>query len=461
MYSEDGHKQTMRIGRWAALTVVLVGVLGWYTWSRPGPNLLLITVDALRPDRLSCYGGSIQVATLNRLAAEGVLVRDAVTDVPWTTPALATILSGVDVSRHRLRLPEQALADGFETLAQRLQQAGWNTAAVVGAYPADRSTGLARGFAYYDDRYNAPMEYPLARVSRVPRRHFDDLDAAREYHARKVVADSYRTDGAVTDAATAWLARHGGGRFFLWVHYFGAHEKRDQRHAIGVEIETLLNTYPQAVERVDDEIGQLLAALAQRGWTDRTLVVVLGDHGQSLMEHDALGHGADLYEPSLRVPWLMRFPARLAPGQQIAKARTVDVVPTVTALLGVAAPAAAMGRDVFAEPAAGDAYAETYLPATAVLSTTVTDGDTAVRLGFVRRAWRSAPWKFIRSEPSPLLDTKSPPPVPETVRTQNVREELYNLDSDPAETTNVIATQPQIAEQLRQRLQAHVAAGGA
>jgi arylsulfatase A-like enzyme len=453
----------MRNGRWAALTVALMGVVGWYAWPRPGPNLLLITVDALRPDRLSCYGGSIQVATLNRLAAEGVLVRDVVTDVPWTTPALATILSGVDASRHRLHLPEQVLADGIETLAQRLQHAGWDTAAVVGAYPADRSTGLARGFAYYDDRYNAPMDYPLARVSRVPRRHFDDLDEAREYHAHKVVADSYRTDGAVTDAATAWLARHAGGRFFLWVHYFGAHEKRDQRRAIGIEmeIETLVSNYPQEVERIDGEIGRLLAALAQRGWTDRTLVVVLGDHGQSLMEHDALGHGADLYEPSLRVPWLMRFPARLAAGQQISKARTVDMVPTVAALLGVAAPAAAMGRDVLAQPAAGDAYAETYLSATAVLSTTVTADDTAVRLGFVRRAWRSAPWKFIRSEPSPLLDTKSPPPVPEPVRTQNVREELYNLDNDPAETTNVIEAQPQIAEQLRQRLQAHVTAGGA
>ncbi|MBI4515839.1 MAG: sulfatase [Deltaproteobacteria bacterium] len=452
----------MRTAKSGVITALaLSAVLAWLAWPAPGPNVLLITVDGLRPDRLSCYGGAVPVPNLDWLAANGVLFQHATTDVPWTTPALATIMTGVGANRHQLRLPEQRLSERFETLAQRLQDAGWTTAAVVGAYPADHTTGLARGFGYYEDRYNAPMEYPKARIPRLPSESFDDADAARNYHARKATADSRRTDEAVTDAAIGWLKRHGRRRFLLWVHYFGAQEQRDQLRAAEIERETLVRQYPEHVVRVDREIGHLIDSLDERGWSDDTLVVVLGSHGQDLREHFFVGHGANVYEPGLRLPWVMRFPGRFHSGQRVAAAvQTADVLPTILARLGVGAPAGLSGRDALApDYVAGDSYAETYLPATAVLSTAVPFEGQQVRLGFVARAVRSGSWKLIRSEPSALLDTKAPPPVPAALPALFLREELYDLANDPGETQNLLAAQPQIAARLRQRLREFTARG--
>jgi choline-sulfatase len=431
-----------------------IAALVWIGWPAPAPNLLLVTVDALRPDHLSCYGGAVRVPVLDRLAREGVLFERVSSGSPWTTPSLATIMTGLDPSEHRLRLPQQALAATATTLANRLQQAGWRTAAVVGAYPADHTTGLALGFQSYEDRYNAPMVYPEIRIPRVPSLRFDDLDAARGYHDRKLLADSYRTDEAVTDAAIGWLKRHAGARFALWVHYFGPHEKRERSLDFGKALERFLRQYPEDVARFDSELGRLLAAVRERGWENQTLVVVLGDHGQSLMEHNYFGHGANLYEPSLRVPWLMRFPSAIEPGQRVvAAAQTVDVLPTLSILLGLPAPGGLRGRNALArEYVPSDAYAETYLSATAAMSTTLPFEGAQVRLGFVHHSLRRGSWKLIQRQPSPLLDTKAPPAVPDGLRVRGGAEELYRLADDPGERSNVIDRHPQIAAQLRARL---------
>jgi arylsulfatase A-like enzyme len=434
----------------------------WWVWASPGPNVLLITVDAVRPDYLSCYGGPVAVPTLDWLAAEGVLFEDVTTDVPWVTPALATIHTGVDASRHRVRIPEQRLGDALDTFAQRFQSQGWATGAVVGEFGADEVTALSRGFAYYEDTYNAPMVSPPARGARIPATRFDDLDVARVYHDRKARADSYRTDSAVTDAAIGWLKRQGLRRFLLWVHYFGPHERRREPGDVGGDLPALLREYPLHLAGVDAEIGRLVAALEERGWLNRTVIAVVGVHGQSLMEHNYAGHGANVYQPSLRVPWVMRFPRRLPAGQRLPEmVRTVDVFPTIAAIVGVPLPTTLMGRNVLApepRPVAAEAYAETFLPTTAVLSTTVPFAGKPVRVGFARRALRRAEWKLIRNEPTRLSDSKSPPAVPDAVTRQYTSEELYDLARDPRETQNLIAQQRDVAERLRAALAAHIAA---
>ena len=296
------------------------------------PNLLLITMDTTRADHLGCYGNTeASTPTLDRLAREGLRVERAIAVAPLTLPSHASILTGLYPPSHGVhdngdyRLPDAAL-----TLAERLTARGYATGAAVGSVVLDRSRGLSQGFASYDQpegRTRAPHEggavgYP------------DILE---------------RKGSAVTDAALRSLARTGRRPFFIWAHYFDPHADYTPpepfaRRFVG-------RPYDGEIAYMDAQISRLLEALRMSGRLDRTLVVVTADHGESLGEHGEQTHGLLLYDATLRVPLMLRYPRSIAPGSTLSGrlVSSVDILPTILDLLGLDAMPGVQGTSFAAQ----------------------------------------------------------------------------------------------------------------
>jgi arylsulfatase A-like enzyme/Tfp pilus assembly protein PilF len=298
---------------------------------------------------VGCYGDrAAETPALDRLAREGVRFAWASSSVPLTLPSHSTILSGLLPPHHGLRNNGAGrFPAGTATLATTLAAAGYRTGAFVGAFVLDHRFGLSRGFEVYDD------------------------EVARDASGG-VPDDAERRGDVVVDRALAWLrAPHAPRPFFLWVHFYDAHAPYDppspyrERHAG--------RPYDGEIAFADAQLGRLLAALDEAGLAGRTIVAAAADHGEALGEHGELTHGLLLYEPTLRVPLLLRAPGRLAPRTVAAAVSLADLAPTVAALAGHPLPAPAGGRldgrdlsaalSAGAEPPPADLYAETRYPA--------------------------------------------------------------------------------------------------
>ena len=343
---------------------------------QPRPNVLLVTVDALRADRVT----PSLAPTITALAARGARAERAYTHAPLTLPAHASLLTGLLPPSHGVRNNGFRLDDGVTTLGEVLGDAGYATGAFVGASALDARFGLAQGFAEYDDRYDL-LQGPASS------------SAFRQ---------GARPASAVVAAALAWVTRQ-REPWFAWAHL------RDP-HAPYV-------SYDQNVTAADAALGTCLAALAAQGVLDRTVVVVTGDHGESLGEHGEQTHGVFAYEAVLRVPLVIAgpgVPRRVMPGA----AAHVDVVPTIVELIG-ATGAASDGRSLL--PALrGEAAPEIPIYFEALDAALMRGG--AALTGVVEGRWK-------------FIDLPAP--------------ELYDLAADPAEAVNRVSTETAIATRLR------------
>ena len=299
----------------------------------PVSNLLLVTIDTMRADRL----GRGFTPTLDRLAARGLRFTEARTVVPLTLPAHVSIMTGQLPAAHGIRLNGGAQPAG-STLASRLKAAGYQTRAVVGAFVLDRRFGLEAGFDEYDDR-----------IARDPQAT-DRLQADRR--ANEVI-----------DHALALLAKTAIDRpWFLWVHVYDPHAPydppADARARAGGD------PYNGEIAYVDSELTRLLSAIDARPDGKRTSAIVLGDHGESLGEHGEPTHGMLLFEPALRVPMIVIGPG-VAPAERRDPASVIDVFPTALAL--AAQPREdTPGRNLLEAPSADrESYAETEYPTVA------------------------------------------------------------------------------------------------
>jgi arylsulfatase A-like enzyme/Tfp pilus assembly protein PilF len=322
--------------------------------SRP-KNLLLVTLDTVRADHIGAYGDkSAETPALDRLAKEGLQFERAESAVPLTLPSHATILSGLTPPHHGLR---NNAAGRFptdrETLATRLSAAGFSTGAFVGAFVLDHRFGLDPGFDVYDDE-----------IERDPA----STDSGN--------LEAERPGSAVVDRALAWLektaARESGHPFFAWVHLYDAHAPYEPPEPYRSRHQD--SPYDGEIASVDAQVGRLLDFLDRQKLAADTLVAVAADHGEALGEHGESTHGVLLYEPTLRVPLLLRAPRTLPAGKVIeTPVGLVDLAPTLLGFLGRKPPdagggAATDGRDLSAflrrgaEPAEADLYAETEYP---------------------------------------------------------------------------------------------------
>jgi arylsulfatase A-like enzyme/Flp pilus assembly protein TadD len=359
------------------------------------PNLLLITLDTVRADHLGAYGyRGTATPALDRLAREGVRFANATTQSPLTGPAHAAMLTGVYPARYGVRdnattpVPEQAV-----TLAESLKTAGYRTGGFIGAFVLGREYGFAQGFDEFDAR-------------------FDRFEASMKLQAQ-------RRGGAVVDAASAWISRQTGDQpFFAWVHLYDAHAPYAAPPPFAATYRT--NPYDGEIAYVDACVARLVSLLEREGRLDRTLVVAMADHGEGLGDHGEGEHGLFLYEPVLHVPWVMRLPGRAAAGRVVdEQVRSIDLVPTVAALLGTAAPSGIDGESLAPVIKGGarrdtpPSYAETYYP--------------KLHYGWSElRAVRADTWKYIDAP----------------------RPELYNMTTDAAERTNAIDSRAPLAAGL-------------
>ncbi len=332
-----------------SLALVLVGAAAYGLACRPsgsgsarfepprsgsarGFNLLLITLDTTRTDRIGSYGyASASTPALDGLASRGLRVADAVTVAALTLPSHSSILTGLIPPRHGVRTNGHTLADSHRTLAEILGDAGYQTAAFVSSFVLESRFNLDQGFETYDDRVMLSFEATFG-------------------------TGNERPAGAVTAAAITWLrARDVGRPFFAWVHYFDPHHQYDPPAEFGLRFAD--RPYDGEIAYMDSEISRLLGGLGEQGLSERTLVVVAGDHGESLGEHGERFHGRTVYESTIRVPLIMAAPPSVVTKPGVIDDRVVslvDILPTVLDLAGVTALDALDGLNMFradAEPA--------------------------------------------------------------------------------------------------------------
>jgi choline-sulfatase len=304
-----------RVRRLAA--AALLAVLTACGRGEPPACAVLVTLDTTRADVLSCYGGPAGLTPhLDSLAAEGLRFTRAYTVAPMTLPAHASMLTGLFPPRHTVRdNGHRALPAAAVTVAEQAAEAGLQTAAFVSASVLHEGFGLAQGF----ERYDAPAETDVARGTQY-----------RSRRAHEVVAD-----------ARAWLdARDRDRGYLLWVHLWDPHAPYQPPAAFRRD-----NPYHGEVASADDAVGQLLGALrADPAW-ERTTVVVVADHGEAFGEHGEWTHGPFAYEPTMRVPLIVRAPGA-APAVVDTVASVADVAPTLARALELPALPDPDGREL-------------------------------------------------------------------------------------------------------------------
>jgi arylsulfatase A-like enzyme len=404
--------------------------------ARGRPNVLLVSIDSLRPDHLHCYGYPRPTSpTIDRLAAEGALFRTVVSPTTWTLPSHLTLLSGLAPERHGVVTDYQRLDAEAPMLADVLAREGYATAGFVGGPYLDGAYGFARGFEHYDD-------YSVVKAA-----HADSHSGV----------SSPRLVELVRGWLEEWRAEEPRRPFFVFLHLWDVHYHwkppppydrlfdADYRGSISGDpardleilrrgderdLARLIALYDGEIAFTDEHLGRLVDALGGLGVLDDTLVIVTSDHGDEFLEHGQLGHRHNLYDETLLVPLVVRHPPRVAKGAVVdEQVRLMDVPVTILALtetrapleLGAPGPHAHAPRDL--SPLLGGRKPDGEKPPAAF-------SDLEGRLASVR----TAEWKLISEPNAPVAS------------------ELYDLVRDPAEKRNLVSTQGSAAQALAAEL---------
>jgi arylsulfatase A-like enzyme len=324
------------------------------------PNVLLISIDSLRRDHVGSYGYPLATTpTIDRLAAEGVMFRDAVSTTSWTLAAHAALLTGVHDARHGATIPTAVLDESIPTLAEAFRAAGYRTVGLYSGPFLHPHFGLARGFEEYVDCTSYGLE--------------DTRDPANP----RVHASSHKdvTNPRLAESFARAVASGDERPFFFFVHMWDVHYdlvppspydrmfssdpsppdvdadfRHDRAFAPGMDeraYRQVIALYDGEIRFTDDTIGGMLEQLRGRGRLDRTIVVVTSDHGEEFLEHGGKGHRNTLFDEVLAVPLVFWAPARLRPGVIESAASLVDVAPTLARLAGLGALAGVDGLPLF------------------------------------------------------------------------------------------------------------------
>jgi len=354
------------------------------------PNVLLVSVDCLRADHLSCYGYARETSpTLDRLAREGVRFERVLATTSWTLPSHLSLLTGLPVSAHGIdddRLWLRTAADGEALpaplravfLPELLAGAGYATAGFYTWKYLEPRFGFGPGFDVYERLGHTFYSHPLVGPEFERLREAGDEEGLKALMAEHpALFDDTRPSGPeAIDRAAAWLDEHAreraGRPFFLFVHLFDAHDPYtppepwfslfdpdyqgpiDGRRITSpdspvharmrpADLARVVSLYDGAIRFIDAELARLLARLEELGLAEDTLVIVTGDHGEEFFEHGMKTHRNQLYQESVRVPLVLRWPRGLPAGRVVGgNAGLVDVAPTVLAAAGLA-PATPLG----------------------------------------------------------------------------------------------------------------------
>ncbi len=452
--------------RWTALLVLLLwlpfyAVAGRPTFqqsriSHPSPearaarppsdmNVLLVMLDTVRTDCLSCYGPTeFPTPNIDRLAAESVLFEQAITPEPLTRPTVCSLFTGLHPRTHGVDTNTKPLRPGFVTLAETLREHGYATSAFTAATILSGYFGTAQGFDFYSE----PSEpWWHLRSDSAVRRFATSLTSWGAGIQIEIRADE------VNSRAMRWMSRDRDRPFFAFVHYFDPHAPYDPpgRYDLAAREGLAHVPVPYADEQirfspdfemppdylrqqwlryvgeigyVDEHFGRLLDFLADRGDDRRTIVILVADHGESFEHNAYFSHGTRLYDPQTRVALMIRDPRLPGPRRLSGQVRLIDLYPTILSLVGLEPPAPVQGVDL-APRLAGAERAFAHLPS-------FCQTDLEDRRPLSSRAshgLRLPPWKYIESPEIGLV-------------------ELYHLRDDPGETANVATEAPEVCERM-------------
>lgn len=403
------------------------------------PSIVLVLVDALRPDHLGCYGyRRLTSPVLDSFAASAVVFENAVAVSSWTKPSIPSLFTSLYPSQHGVfegsahgDAPESdVLPDEAVTLAETLKERGYATAAFVNNLHLRPQFGLAQGF----DRYEELSEPAPVMVQHL----LAWLQIVSSPEARPFFAYLHLLDAHWPYTASAAAARAIG---VDWQRIGLDGADRSLREAVNQRLVTLsaekldalIARYDAAIRSVDDALGELQAGLADAGTLDEMVVLVTADHGEEFLEHGLLGHGDDLYEESLHVPLILRLPHREAAGRRIAvRVSSLDVMPTILELAGPSAGSA---------PSVEGRSLMRYLRGNAPPAGSATIAEVKHKSTSRQAIWKDG-WKLIRT-----LHRHADGP-------SEIRLELYDLGSDGGERSNRAEAEPATTRALLAELEA-------
>jgi choline-sulfatase len=364
------------------------------------PNVVVITIDTLRADHVGCYGyKQIHTPNIDALAADGARFERAYTAVPVTLPSHTVMFTGTypmlngmhDFAANKLNATQP-------TLAAVLKEHGYATAAVVGSAVLDSRFGLNRGFDFYYDHFD---------FNRLQESNLEEME---------------RPGNMVADVTLDWLARNYNKKFFLWMHLYDPHYPYHPPAPYAAEYKD--RPYDGEIAFADAQVGRVIRFLKSKGLYNNTLIVLSGDHGESLGEHGEKTHGFFIYNATLHVPFMIHLPGASLPRVVPELVSLADLMPTVLQTLKMETPSQVQGRSLLplikAKPKDEEArslYAETFLP----------------RLHFN--------WSELRGVESAKYHFIDAP-----------RPELYDLTKDPGETQNLYSDKKAVGEEMRARL---------
>ena len=380
------------------LAALVTGLI-WWTRTESRPNIVLITLDTTRADRLGCYGYELAgTPNLDALANRSVLFERAYAPAPMTCPSHASVFTGLWPPEHGVFTNGQvSLDDDLSTVAELLSADGYNTAAFVAAFVLQEKFGFKQGFKVFDD--------DLSRAAA-------DID----------VLHQYRDGQYVIDSALSWLERletsKDSSPFFCWVHLYDAHDPYiDHPKEFGDKFSD--RRYDGELAYVDLQVGRLLEKLKSSGLGENTVIVVVGDHGESLGEHGEETHGYMLHDSTLRVPLLIASPdANTEPRRIQSPVTIVSLFPTLLEFAGVKTSPAQATRNL-AAACRGSSIA-------AQFCYSQTDEPYLQAFWSPLKGLTTERWRYVRS----------------------TKPELYDLEADPRELVNLSETEPDMVIQL-------------
>ncbi len=418
------------------------------------PNVLLIILDAVRPDHLSCYGyGRKTSPNIDDLAKDGVLFEHAISPSGWTPPAHASLFTGLFPSQHGLQHGSLHLNQRFPTVAEILRSSGYKTIGISNNPWVSHATGLDRGFEIFHEVYYRK----------------GSLFETFRFAIQKLLAIIGNTDddGAhrTNHLALTYLSQQGreGRPFFIFINYLESHLpynvprpyatlfgkparggiNQDWRQYVSGRVvmgaddfENLKSLYDGAIAYLDAKIEELLSCLRQREMLDETVVIITSDHGDNFGDHGLMGHELGLYDSLLRIPLIIRYPPLFPAGRRVTQqVQLLDIFTTILEILdheGVET----QGRSLLPERLKANprrfAVAEQSRPSLEVFTKRFPEFDPSP-YDRELRAIRAEDHKYIWASDG--------------------RDELYDIRADPGEKENLISMQPEKAQELRQMLE--------
>lgn len=371
-------------------------------------NIILFTIDTLRADHLECYGyEGVKTPNIDRLANEGIRFKYDIAQTPLTFPSHCSIMTGTYPLFHGIRDNGGFYLDEKQiTLAEALKGKGYSTSAFVAAFVLDSRWGLDQGFDYYYDNFDL-TKYKTISLDSVQRR------------GDEVLAEVYK-----------WLENNSQNKFFTWIHLYDCHTPYNPPEPYKTQYKPYkgypYRLYDGEIAYVNQLIGEFLSFMEKKKLLDKTLIILTADHGESLGEHKESAHGFFLYNATIKVPLIIRFPKNKFAQRIIdQRVRSIDIMPTILNIVGEQEPENFQGKSflplILGEKWANKpgAYSETFWPN-------------------FHYGWSEL--KSLSKDRYKFIDAPKP--------------ELYDVFEDPREKNNLVNMKASLAYKMKKELEA-------